>query len=577
MQEILHVERRTDFMGLVKNPVMPGFYPDPSVCHVDRVDERGKRIRDYYMVHSTFCYVPGLPIFHSTDLCRWEQIGHVLTRESQLVFNGDSMSRGMFAPCIRYHKGIFYVACTNVSHGGNFYVTAKDPAGPWSDPVYLPEEEAKGIDPSLFFDGDTCYYIGQRTKENAAYNGDCEVWIQELDLEKGQLTGPVSVLWDGAMKHAVWPEGPHIYKRGDYYYLLIAEGGTSVSHSICVARSKSLRGPYESCPNNPVFTHRHLGNKVAVQNVGHADLIEHEDGSWYAFMLATRPLNARLSKGIYAKNTAAPLGRETFVAAVEWQEDWPVFNPCVGMLQEYQQIGDGEATEESLCAADHLIWQEPLDQRCLFFRYPKSKFYQVVEQEKSNIQPEPAQEKGIMQSESVLKQDENLLALQILDEDFSTKNSPAYIGVRVTSLNFSLETTVMASEMTSGEAGLVYLYDENNYVKLVLKKAGLCKNLLDESETGYQAVLSLVEDSVETQIAKKEVGSCCKLRFALEGLALKAYVDGTELGSAVNVANLTSENIGGFVGCTMGVYAGGAAMNKIQPEYVYFSTLKIQA
>ena len=158
-------------MKTAHNPILKGFYPDPSICRVGG---------DYYLVNSTFSYVPGVPVFHSTNLVDWEQIGNVLTRKSQLILDGATMSRGIFAPTIRYHKGLFYMITTNVSYGGNFYVTASDPAGEWSDPVYLkvPEGTDGGIDPSLYFEGDKCYYVGQRQKADSRFYGDCEVWLQ---------------------------------------------------------------------------------------------------------------------------------------------------------------------------------------------------------------------------------------------------------------------------------------------------------------------------------------------------------------------------------------------------------------
>jgi len=125
---------------MFKNPILPGFYPDPSICRVDT---------DYYLVTSSFAYFPGIPIFHSNDLVNWKQIGHVLDRVSQLNLDGLGHSDGIYAPTIRYHEGTFYLTTTNVYGGGNFIVTAPDPCGPWSDPIWLPE--APGIDPSLFF------------------------------------------------------------------------------------------------------------------------------------------------------------------------------------------------------------------------------------------------------------------------------------------------------------------------------------------------------------------------------------------------------------------------------------------
>ena len=198
-------------MVIANNPILKGFYPDPSIC---------RKGDDFYLVCSSFVYAPGVPIFHTKDLAHFEQIGNILDRESQLPLSGD-ISRGIFAPTIREHNGIFYMITTNVSSGGNFIVTAKDPAGPWSEPYYLGEDEAPGIDPSLFFDDDgKCYYVGTRPNpEGVRYNGDWEIWVQELDLEQMKLVGSSMAIWKGALKDVIWPEGPHLYKKDGYYYL----------------------------------------------------------------------------------------------------------------------------------------------------------------------------------------------------------------------------------------------------------------------------------------------------------------------------------------------------------------------
>lgn len=267
-------------MLTIQNPILKGFYPDPSICRVGE---------DYYLVNSSFSYFPGVPLFHSRDLGHWEQVGNILDRPEQLPLEGGEISRGIFAPVIRWHKGTFYMITTNVDQGGTFVVTSKAPEGPWSDPFYL-GEEAKGIDPSLFFDEDgTCYYVGTRPNSNGVhYNGDWEIWLQELDLEKMCLTGESRTIWKGAMQNAIWPEGPHLYKIGEYYYLLHAEGGTAEDHCICVARTRSLEEPFEGCPRNPVFTHRHLGLEYPVTCAGHGDLVDDGHGNWYIVMLACR-------------------------------------------------------------------------------------------------------------------------------------------------------------------------------------------------------------------------------------------------------------------------------------------------
>lgn len=260
-------------MVTANNPILSGFYPDPSICRAGD---------DYYIVNSSFVYAPGVPIFHSRDLAHWEQIGNILNRKEQLPVEGSEISRGIFAPTIRYHEGLFYMITTNVSYGGNFIVTAKKPEGPWSDPYYL-GEEAAGIDPSLFFDEDgKCYYCGTRPNpEGVRYNGDWEIWVQELDLNTMKLTGESMTIWKGAVKDCIWPEGPHIYKIGEYYYLMHAEGGTGPEHSISVARSRKLFQWFEGCPRNPIFTHRNLGMDYPVIYAGHGDLVDDGHGNWY--------------------------------------------------------------------------------------------------------------------------------------------------------------------------------------------------------------------------------------------------------------------------------------------------------
>ena len=315
-------------MVIAKNPILSGFYPDPSICAVGE---------DFYLVNSSFAYFPGLPVFHSRDLAHWEQIGNCMERVSQLPLAGAKHSGGLFAPTIRYHEGTFYVICTNVTHGGNFIVTAQNPAGPWSEPSYL--EGADGIDPSLFFDEDgRCYYIG--THPNPAgcqYDGDWYIWVQELDLAAMKLVGEVHNVWNGAMRGIHWPEGPHLYKKGEYYYILHAEGGTGPEHAVSVCRSRNVFGPYENNFCNPVFTHRHLGSAYPLQYVGHADLVETSRGDWYMVMLAVRPLKGYTT-----------LGRETFLARVIWEKDWPVVNPGVGMLTDTVEINLPEWKPETV-------------------------------------------------------------------------------------------------------------------------------------------------------------------------------------------------------------------------------------
>lgn len=303
-------------MSTATNPILPGCYPDPSICRVGE---------DYYLVSSTFEYFPGLPIHRSRDLVSWEPIGHAIDRPDQLDFDGLWSSSGLFAPTIRYHDGLFWIICTLVDQrdgqrGGNFYVTATDPAGPWSDPVWIDES---GIDPSLFFDDDGRIWVhGTRLAVDPLWHDQTEVWIRELDPVAGRLVGDEHVVWHGALENAVWAEGPHLYRVDGTYYLLAAEAGTEFHHAISVARADAVTGPYVGHKGNPVLTHRHLGRGTDVVGVGHADLVQAVDGSWWAVLLAMRPY------GGYHYN----LGRETFLVPLVWEDGWPVFAPGVGRV-----------------------------------------------------------------------------------------------------------------------------------------------------------------------------------------------------------------------------------------------------
>ncbi|WP_171026096.1 MULTISPECIES: glycoside hydrolase family 43 protein, partial [unclassified Clostridium] len=216
-----------------RNPIIPGYNPDPSVCRVGE---------DYYLVTSSFEDFPGVPVYHSRDMVNWEQIGYCLTRRSQLELKNCPPSRGIFAPVIRYHQGRFYMITTNVSHGGNFYVWTEDPAGEWSEPIFLAQG---GIDPSLFFDDDGKVYL----TSNQPTGGDWTIAQSEIDIATGQLLTKPRTVWTGTGgRH---PEGPHLYKINGKYYLMIAEGGTELGHMETIARSDSPYGPFESCPHNP--------------------------------------------------------------------------------------------------------------------------------------------------------------------------------------------------------------------------------------------------------------------------------------------------------------------------------------
>ncbi len=409
-----------------RNPILTGCYPDPSICRVDE---------DYYLVTSTFEYFPGLPIFHSRDLIHWRQIGHVLDRPSQLDLDEIRPSGGLYAPTIRHHNGIFYVINTLMdgkTKSGNFIVTATQPQGPWSEPYWL--EGADGIDPSLFFDEDgRCWYVGTRLNEKGYYTGHTEIYLQALDLEKMKLVGEETVLWDGAVKGVVWAEAPHIYKVNGCYYLLIAEGGTAHHHAVTIVRSKNVAGPYETYRGNPILTHRHLGLDYPIVGTGHADLVETQNGEWWMVLLAMRPY------GGYYYN----LGRETFLAPVRWEDEFPIVSPGTGRVEfEYS------APNLPLC-----VWQTPparddfndtsLAYQWNFLRTPRDDFYSLTERK-------------------------SFLRLRLRPQQLSVLTNPSFVGRRQQHIDFTAQTKFEFTPQANECAGLVLIQNNNFHFRFVV-------------------------------------------------------------------------------------------------------------
>lgn len=340
------------------NPIIPGFYPDPSICRVGE---------DFYLVCSSFELCPGIPLFHSRDLQHWEQLCYVMTPENGFHVEKNCGNGGVMAPTIRYHDGTFYLINCNFGDRGNFIVTAKNPTGPWSEPHWL--TDVPGIDASIFFDEDgQCYIMGTAQNWPDGKGGLRQgIWAAKYDIENFRMASEPHALWGGAMAGVASPEAPHIYHIGKYYYLLIAEGGTEQYHSATVARSESVFGPYESCKANPVLTMRHMGQKAAIQNAGHADLVDLPDGSWYAVFLASRLIGGE------SKN----LGRETFIVPVRWELDWPLFTPDTGKVEwdyDFPEILPWTETPEKPVRDD---FHAGLGQDWCFWGRPYEKFWET--------------------------------------------------------------------------------------------------------------------------------------------------------------------------------------------------------
>ena len=345
-------------INYIQNPILPGFYPDPSICRVGD---------NFYLITSSFETCPGIPLFHSKDLAHWKQLCYVLTPENGFELDCNSFRGGVMAPTIRYHNGTFYIINMSFAQGGNFIVTAKDPAGPWSRIHMLPD--VPGIDASLFFDDDgKCYVISTGDVTNPEGKQEKGIWAQEFDIDNFCVIGERHSIWNCALRGATSPEAPHLYRKDGWYYLIIAEGGTEHYHAVTVARARNIFDWYEGNPANPIMTHRHMGQGAPIANVGHADMVELPDGSWWAVMLGSRT-----NSGPY-KN----IGRESFICPVSWEQDWPLFSPETGKI------------EWQYAAPECLPWtplteQEPkddfdgdaLDLQWVFWGRPYQNFYRL--------------------------------------------------------------------------------------------------------------------------------------------------------------------------------------------------------
>lgn len=494
-------------MTYVHNPILPGCHPDPTICRVDDV---------YYLVTSTFEYFPGLPVFRSTNLASWEQIGHVVDRADQLDYDGIRSSGGLYAPTLRHHDGVFWLVCTLVDQldpqrGGNFLMTATDPAGPWSEPVWL---DAGGIDPSIFFDDDGRIWVhGTRLAAEPQWHDQTEVWLRELDPATKTLVGPEHILWSGALLGAVWTEGPHLYKVDGRYYLLAAEGGTDIHHAISVARAEAVTGPYEGTKGNPVLTHRHLGSSSPVTGVGHADLVEAPDGSWWSVLLGMRPY------GGYHYN----LGRETFLVPVVWEDGWPVFAPGHGRVPEAVDVpfagdaplGASQGTTSGLVRPDDLRWTT-LRGPAADFATPAGDGWDV----------------------------------RLLPTTLTEPGTPAFLGLRQQHQDVDVHVALRVDLAPGEEAGLAVRQSEKDHVRLVL----------DGDSGTVRAVHRLRDEHVvvgEAQLPDGARGVRLSLHARGQDYALLVAAEGHDpvQVAVVDGRTLDSVSAGGFLGLWIGPYA----------------------
>lgn len=514
-----------------KNPVIPGFYPDPSVCRAGD---------DYYLVNSSFSFFPGVPLWHSKDMVHWEQIGNVLNRPSQLPFGS------IFAPTIRYDNGTFYIITTNVmmmggrgnfegpkEGSGNFIVYTDDiNSGNWSEPVWL---ELGGIDPSLYFEDGRCYMVS-----NGGVDGG--IALAEINPKTGETLSDVKTLWHGTGGRS--PEGPHLYKKDGYYYLMISEGGTEFAHMITIARSKRMEGPYDEVnPANPILTHLFRnGMSNPIQATGHADIVEATDGSWWMVCLAHR----------WASGNHHILGRETFVAPMRWDTNaWPVVNGN-GLI--YLDMDVPTLPQVPYAKAPVRTDFKNLRQLGLEWEYilpPVEANYQLSNQG-LKLKAAKATLDAVNPTVASIR---------------SNADAPTFVSRRQQHMNFKATTEVsLNGSRTGDEVGLTtFMSSEGHYEVALIRQADGKQAVTLRYRIGKLAhIEKVVPVTAKTvQLRVEGTPSTYTFSYATDGRNF------TKLGE-MDTKFISSETLGGFIGVMLGLYAQGNEGTRAEGTFSYF-------
>lgn len=500
------------------NPILPGWYSDPSIC---------KNGGDYFLVTSTFSYFPGVPIFHSTDLVNWKQIGHVLDRPSQLPLEGQRIGEGIFAPAISYnpHNQTYYMITTNIRRG-NFFVKTKDPFGIWSDPIWMPE--VKGIDPSIFFDDDGKAYIVNNDAPDGKplYQGHRAIRVQEFDWKTEKAFGPAKMIINGGVnieEKPIWIEGPHIYKINGKYFLMDAEGGSGPEHSEVIFRSDKPMGPYVPWDKNPILTQRHLDSDRPnpIGWAGHADLVQDKKGDWWAVFLACRPID----------NEFENLGRETFLMPVKWSEDgYPYMtrgDEVIPMIVKKEGIKRENITFGNFSVEDGFN-NDKLGLEWLTLRTPATDLYSL---------DDPV----------------GYLALTCTKNKASQRKTPALVLRRLQHHKFECETKLIFDPADNDAAGLLLLKDEGHQYFLSVSQVD------NKREISLIKVSRSKEEKLATVMVKGGTAPL-GLKVVSHGKTFDFYYAQKEnnwelLCADIDAHYLSTDNSYGFTGTTIGMYA----------------------
>lgn len=511
--------------GEYHNPILQGFYPDPSIIRAGK---------DYYLVNSTFAYFPGMPIFHSCDLVHWTQIGNAFERPDQFNLNGRAVSEGLFAPSISEHAGTWYIVNICVGCGGNFVITARNPVGPWSKPTFIRGLEG-AIDPSLFFDKDGSAWIVYNglPPGKPLYDGHRAIWLQRFDTRTGQTTSERELLVNGGIhpeKRPVWIEGPHIFEKDGFYYLIAAEGGTAENHSEVVLRSRRLTGPYEPGPSNPILTQRDLpaGRRKPITSAGHASFVQTQNGQWWSVFLATRP---------YADDNYNT-GRETFMLPASWRDGWPeilrqgLSVPVVHAVPDLpQQRSASVPTSGSFKLVDRFTGHV-LPPYWMMLRTPQEPWYSLHN---------------------------GSLELQPRADSIGSRRNPSFLARRQQHANASASTVLSyAPEHEGARAGLVAFQNDEYWYFLGLVRHGSTLSIDLDRRSGPQEPAD--GETIASVPFSAKVGAPLYLRAVARGGTYDFYYgyapgEWRPLKLGNDGTLLSTKRAGGFVGAMFGLYA----------------------
>lgn len=487
--------------NVIQNPILRGFHPDPSICRAGE---------DYYIATSTFEWFPGVRIHHSRDLVNWRLLTHVLTRKSQLNMEGNPDSGGVWAPCLSYDAGIFYLIYTDVkSRQGafkdtpNFVVTASNIEGPWSEPVYL---NSSGFDPSLFHDDNgRKWLVNMLWDHRSNKNSFAGIVLQEYSAQLKQLIGPVLPIYKGTALGLT--EGPHLYKKDGWYYLITAEGGTQYNHAVTVARSRQIEGPYETAPNHPLLTS--AGNpELELQKAGHASLVHTHTDEWYMVHLCGRPV----------KDKYCNLGRETAIQR------------CIFTENEWLTLQTGDNYPSSTVEGPD-IPEQPFP-----VRPEKDDFESPQLDVRWSTLRVPADESWLSLTERP-----GYLRLRGR-ESMSSLHRQSMVALPQTAFNCSAETALeFEPEHFQQMAGLILYYDTKDYVYLRIthdEELGKCLGIIRSKDGVY-------EDSLCAPIPLPAQVSC-RLKIVLDREFAQFYYcvgdqSWEKIGQSMDICHLSDE------------------------------------